>query len=66
MLKKWIEVYATELERLEKTLQKYTELKQIYHAHPKTISTLDTKIKSVEQAKIACEKTLIGLKKRYL
>lgn len=65
MLKRWIEVYATELERLEKTLQKYTELKQIYHDRPQTISALDRKIKSVEQAKITCEKTLIGLKKRY-
>ena len=65
MLKRWIEVYTTELERIEKTLQKCTELKQIYHDHPHTLIVLDRKIESLEQAKIACEKTLAGLKKRY-
>lgn len=63
MFKKWIKIYRTELEKLEKTLQKYVELKQIYHDHPQTISILDKKIKTIEQAKIDCEKTLIGLKK---
>ena len=65
MLKKWIEVYTTELERLEQTLQKYMELKQTYKDSPRTVADLDTKIKKIEQAKIACEKTLSGLKKRY-
>ena len=65
MLERWIETYTVELERLEKTLQKYVELKQIYHDHPQIISALDKKIKSIEQVKIDCEKTLIGLKKRY-
>lgn len=65
MLKRWIEVYTTELERIEKTLQKCTELKQIYHDRPHTLIVLDTKIKKLEQEKVACEKTLSGLKKRY-
>ena len=64
MLKRWIEVYTTELERIAKTLQKCTELKQIYHDHPHTLTILDRKIESLEQAKIACEKTLSELKKR--
>ena len=60
MMKHWIDTYTTELERLEKVLAKYEEIKKTC-ASP----SLEKKIVATKATMTDCATVLTNLKKRY-
>ena len=60
MMKHWIDTYTTELERLEKVLAKYEEIKKTCDS-----PSLEKKIVTTRATMTDCATTLAGLKKKY-
>lgn len=60
MMKHWVDTYTAELERLEKVLAKYEEIKKTCDS-----PSLERKIVATKATMTDCATVLTNLKKRY-